>query len=415
MTKETKLMSNSNKVIAVAGTWDSKGQELNYLKEVIEDLGVSTYTIDTGVFAHDYEVDTTNRTLAESVGEDIEVMRNDNDRGKSMDILSRGFAEVLPKLYEEDKFHGVISLGGSGGTTLVASGMQALPIGVPKVIVSTMAASSNGHTYIGESDIVLFPSIVDVAGLNSISTTIYDNAVKAIVGMVTLEHENIQEAKPTIAATMFGNTTPAVNYAREYLQDRGYEVLVFHATGSGGRTMEHLIEQGYFTGVLDLTTTEWNDELLGGILNAGPTRLEAAANTGTPQVVSVGAVDEINFGARNSLPEKFQDRNIYQHNPSTTLVRTTVEDNKLVGAKIAEQVNKTTGPTAFLFPLKGNGHLSEEGMPFYDADADEALRVAITDNLDMAKVEYIELDVHINTEEFGVTAAKKLIELIESE
>lgn len=402
----------SNKVIAVAGTWDSKGKELSYVKELIEELGLDTLTIDTGVFSTDYQIDVSSAEVASAVDADIEKLRKNDDRGPAMDALSKGFEKLAPKLYEEGKFDGIISLGGSGGTSLVSLGMQAFPVGVPKVIVSTMASSSSGHTYIGESDIVLFPSIVDVAGLNSISTKIFDNAVKAVVGMVTYEHDVVEETKPLIAATMFGNTTPAVNFAKDYLEARGYEVLVFHATGSGGRTMEHLIQSDLFEGVLDLTTTEWNDELFGGVLNAGPNRLEAAATTGTPAVVSVGAIDEINFGERASLPEKFQDRNIYQHNPTVTLVRTTPEENKQVGEKIAEKLNTSTGPTALLFPLKGNGQLSEEGLPFYDADADERLRQALDSNLDKDKVQYEELDLHINSQEFGEAAAQKLLDLM---
>lgn len=402
----------NKKTVAVVGTFDSKGKELMYLKEVLESLGVNTYTIHTGVFDVDYDIDCSNAVLTAAAGEDLKELQEINDRGRSVEALSKGFEIVAPKLYKEGKFDGIIALGGSGGTSLAAPGMRALPIGVPKVIVSTMAASKNGYSYIGESDIILFPSIVDVAGLNSISTEVFTNAAKAVVGMTTLEHSSSHEHKPMIAATMFGNTTPAVNYAREYLEARGYEVLVFHATGSGGKTMEHLIRQGYFKGVLDITTTEWNDELFGGILNAGPHRLEAAGETSTPQVVSVGAMDEINFGAMDTLPEEFRARNLYEHNPTTTLVRTTAEENKVSGAKIAEQLNKTQGPAALVYPLLGNGQLSEKGKPFYDPEADQALLDAIESNLDQSKVELIKLNCHINTKEFGETCAKKLLELM---
>ena len=407
-------MNFQDKVIAVVGTFDSKGEELNYLRESIEALGVSTFSIDTGTFDHKFKVDVSNKELAEIVGEDLQKLQEMNNRGHNVETMKNALEIILPKLFQEGKFDAVISMGGSGGTSLVSPAMRALPIGVPKVIISTMAASSSGHTYIGESDLVLFPSIVDVAGLNSISTQIFNNAARAIVGMVGLQNETKVEHKPLIAATMFGNTTPAVNYAREYMEKRGYEVLVFHATGSGGRTMEHLISQNYFEGVLDITTTEWNDELFGGVLNAGPERLDAAAKTATPQIVSVGALDEINFGSIETLPEEFKSRNIYKHNPSVTLVRTKVEENIAVAKKIAEKLNATEGPTALLFPLKGNGYLSEEGSPFYDEEADKALLDTLKKNLNPEKVELIEIDSHINTQEFGESCAKKLLELIES-
>ena len=401
-----------DKVILLAGTWDSKGKELDYIRKCIESLGTKTLTLDTGVFDPDFEVDIPNSEVALAGGGDIKELQEKNDRGTSMEILMNGFSVLSHKLYAEGRFDGVIGIGGSGGTSLIAPGMRALPIGVPKIIVSTMAASSNGHAYIGESDLILIPSIVDVAGLNSISTEIFANASKAIVGMVNYEIEQTHEHKPLIAATMFGNTTPAVNYAREYLENEGYEVLVFHATGSGGRTMEHLVDQGYFEAVLDITTTEWNDELFGGILNAGPQRLEAAIENAIPEIVSVGAIDEINFGERETLPEEFKDRNIYQHNQTTTLVRTTAEENALVGKKIAEKLNKAIASTTLIYPLKGNGYLSEEGMPFYDKEADQALYDAIRANLDPDKVEFVEIDAHINTKEFGEACAKKLLENI---
>ena len=401
-----------NKTIAVVGTFDTKGKELSYIKNVIESLGADTLCIDTGIFETDFDIDITCGELAREVDADIHKLRERNDRGENVDTQCRALEKLLPRLYAEDKIDAAISAGGSGGTSIVAPAFRALPIGVPKIIVSTMAASSTGHTYIGESDLILIPSIVDVAGLNSISTQIYDNAAKAIVGMASLEHENTHENKPLIAATMFGNTTPAVNYAREYMEEQGYEVLVFHATGSGGKTMEHLIDQGFFDGVLDITTTEWNDELFGGVLAAGPNRLESAGKLGVPQIVSVGAIDEINFGHIDTLPEAMKSRNIYKHNPMVTLVRTTPEENKAVGEKIAEKLNMSNGPTVLIYPLKGNGYLSEEGMPFYDAEADAALLQALRDNLDPEKVTLIELDTHINNKEFGEACAKKLLELL---
>ncbi|HYE67669.1 MAG TPA: Tm-1-like ATP-binding domain-containing protein, partial [Anaerovoracaceae bacterium] len=252
------------KTIAIAGTFDSKGTEFSYVKDLIESLGVKTFTIHTGVFEPAFKPDISNDEVAKAAGFDIKTLAEKKDRAWATETLSIGMARLVPQLYKEGKFDGIISFGGSGGTSLATPAMRALPIGVPKVMVSTMA-SGNISQYVGTSDIVMIPSIVDVAGLNSISTTIFQNAVFAIVGMVTYDKKKTGEEKPLIGATMFGVTTPCVNTAKEYLEKRGYEVLVFHATGAGGRSMEDLINAGFIKGVLDLTTTEWCDEVVGGV------------------------------------------------------------------------------------------------------------------------------------------------------
>ncbi len=401
------------KTIAVVGTFDSKGKELSYVKEVLEGLGLNTITIDCGVFQPKVETDVSNAQVAAEIGEDIKEIAAKKDRALATEVMSRAMEKIVPRLYEEGKFDGIISLGGTGGTSLATPAMRALPIGVPKVMVSTVA-SGNTQQYVGTSDIVMYPSIVDVSGLNSISTKIFTNAALAIAGMVKFEHEEKIEKKPLIAATMFGVTTPCVDTAREYLESLGYEVLVFHATGMGGRTMERLIEDGYFAGVLDLTTTEWCDQLVGGVLAAGPNRLEAAARTGTPQVVSVGALDMVNFGPMDTVPEKFKGRNFYKHNPTVTLMRTTVEENKKLGEIIAEKLNATTGPTALMLPLKGVSMIDVEGGPFYGPEEDKVLFDTLRENIDTNKVELIEMDVDINHKDFALAAAKKLVELMES-
>ena len=315
------------KTIAIAGTFDSKGHEYAYVKDLIESLGLNTLTINTGVFEPVFEADVSNEEVAKAAGADIKEIAAKGDRAYATEILSKGMEILVPKLYQEGKFDGIISFGGSGGTSLVTPGMRKLPIGVPKVMVSTMA-SGDVSNYVGTSDIVMMPSVVDVAGLNSISTKIFANAAFAIAGMVKFEDTHVIEKKPLVAATMFGVTTPCLTAAQEYLEARGYEVLIFHATGTGGQSMEALVEGGFIEGVLDITTTEWADELVGGILAAGPHRLEAAGKMGIPQVVSVGAVDMVNFGPMDSVPEKFKERNLYKHNPMITLMRTTIEENK---------------------------------------------------------------------------------------
>lgn len=401
------------KTIAIAGTFDSKGKEFSYVKNILEGLGLKTLTIHCGVFEPMFETDVSNEEVAREVGADIKEIAAKRDRALGTEILSKGMEKLIPRLYAEGKFHGIISFGGSGGTSLVTPGMRALPIGVPKVMVSTVA-SGNTQQYVGTSDIMMYPSIVDVSGLNSISTKIFTNAAFAIAGMVKFEHEEKIEKKPLVAATMFGVTTPCVDKAREYLEEQGYEVLVFHATGTGGKTMERLIEDGFFDGVLDLTTTEWCDELVGGVLAAGTHRLEAAGKHKVPQVVSLGALDMVNFGPIDTVPKEFAGRKLYKHNPTVTLMRTTVEENKKLGEIISEKLNSAKGSTALIVPLRGVSMIDVAGQPFYGPEEDKILFDTIRKNIDQNKVELIEIDLDINDKEFAVAAAKKLVEFMKA-
>ena len=403
------------KTIAVAGTFDTKGKEFLYVKELIEELGLKTYMINTGVFNSEIEVDVSNKEIAKEAGYDIDDIVSRRDREMATEALSKGMELLIPRLYAEGKFDGIISFGGSGGTSLVTPAMRALPIGVPKMMVSTMA-SGNVSQYVGTSDIIMMPSIVDVAGLNKISKTIFKNAVLAIAGMVGMADkikEVEEDEKPLIAATMFGVTTPCVDFAKEYLEERGYEVLVFHATGTGGKTMESLIDAGFFKGVLDITTTEWCDEIVGGVLGAGPNRLEAAGRNHVPQVVSVGALDMVNFGPIDTIPEKFKSRNLYKHNPTVTLMRTTVEENIKFGQKIAEKLNASFGKTVLILPLKGVSMIDAPGQPFYGSKEDEALFDTLKNNIDKDKVNIVEMDNNINEKAFAQRAAEELIKMLE--
>lgn len=403
------------KTIAVAGTFDTKGKEFLYVKELIEELGLKTYMINTGVFNSEIEVDVSNKEIAKEAGYDIDDIVSRRDRAMATEALSKGMELLIPRLYAEGKFDGIISFGGSGGTSLVTPAMRALPIGVPKMMVSTMA-SGNVSQYVGTSDIIMMPSIVDVAGLNKISKTIFKNAVLAIAGMVGMADkikEVEEDEKPLIAATMFGVTTPCVDFAKEYLEERGYEVLVFHATGTGGKTMESLIDAGFFKGVLDITTTEWCDEIVGGVLSAGPNRLEAAGRNHVPQVVSVGALDMVNFGPIDTIPEKFKSRNLYKHNPTVTLMRTTVEENIKFGQKIAEKLNASFGKTVLILPLKGVSMIDAPGQPFYGSKEDEALFDTLKNNIDKDKVNIVEMDNNINEKAFAQRAAEELIKMLE--
>lgn len=399
------------KTVAVLGTFDTKGKELKFIKECIEEHGLKTLCINTGVFEPVVEPDISSAEVAAAVGADINAIVEKRDRATATEVLAKGTEKLIPQLYAEGKFDGIISIGGSGGTSLATPAMRQLPLGVPKVMVSTMA-SGDVSPYVGTSDIVMIPSVVDAEGLNDISKVIFSNAANAVVGMVQNRKELESDGKPLLAATMFGVTTPCVKAAEDYLHEQGYDVLVFHATGTGGKCMEALIDQGFIKGVLDLTTTEWCDEVVGGVLNAGPDRLTAAGKNGIPQVVSVGALDMVNFGPMDTVPAQFKARNLYKHNPTVTLMRTTADELKSIGHEIATRLTDATGKTTLMLPLKGVSMIDVEGQPFYDAEADKVLFDTLRTELADSNVEIVELDTDINDKEFAIAAAKKLISLL---
>lgn len=407
--------------IAVLGTLDTKGDEHGFVAEQIRARGHKTLLIDVGTAsAPTLKPDITREEVAKLAGIDLAAVLAKNDRGEAVAAMSKAAPVVLSKLQSEGKIDGVISLGGGGGTAIATAGMRALPLGFPKLMVSTLA-SGNTAQYVGVKDIVMMPSIVDVAGLNRISRVILSRAAGAICGMV----ENVDGAfspvvgtespgyidKPIIVASMFGNTTECVQRAKKICEDAGYEVLVFAATGSGGRTMESLIESGLVAGVLDITTTEWADELVGGVLNAGPTRLDAAAKTGVPQIVAPGCLDMVNFGLPETVPAKFSGRTFYHHNPQVTLMRTTPDECAQLGKIIAEKVNASGAPVTVLLPLKAISVISAPGQPFHSPDADAALFGAIKANL-RSDIPLIEMDCAINEPKFAEVCAKTLLNQI---
>lgn len=396
------------KTVAIIGTFDSKGTEYSYIKEILEKEGVDVLTIHAGVFEPAFSPDVSNTLVAKIGGGNIEVLVEKRDRGYAMEVLSKGLEILVPKLYERGLFDGVISLGGTGGTSLATRAMRALPIGVPKVMVSTMA-SGDTRRYVGTSDIVMIPSIVDVAGINYISSQVFANAAHAVAGMVKGHCPVTGQTKPLVAATMYGVTTPCVMTAKAYLEEHGYEVLVFHASGIGGRSMEQLIRTGVICGVLDMTTTEWCDELMGGVMPGGRDRNEAAALAGIPQVVSVGAMDMVTFGARDSVPERYEHRNLRMHNPQLTIMRTTAEENRKIGLCLAEKLNMAKGETVLMLPLKGVSMVDAEGQPFYGPEEDKALFDTLKENVKNHRVEIVEMDAHINDEIFALEAAKRLL------
>lgn len=398
------------KTIAILGTLDTKGQEYQFVKELIEARGLQALVIDTSVIDEPFFTpDVSRAEVAEAGGGNIKDLQEKKDRGEAMKVMSAGAAAIVRRLYDEGRFDGIMSMAGSGGTSVATAAMRTLPVGVPKLMVSTVAAGDVGP-YVGTKDITMMPSVVDVAGFNMISRRIYANAAGAISGMVETVPPPAEE-KPLIAASMFGNTTPAVNQARETFEGLGYEVLVFHATGTGGRTMESLIEDGYIAGVFDITTTEWADEVCGGVLTAGPTRLEAAAKTGTPQIVVPGCIDMANFWARDTVPEKYQQRNLYEWNPNVTLLRTNVEENARIGHIFAEKLNAAQGPVAVFVPLRGVSMLDSEGELFWDPEADRAFVEALKADL-RSDIPVYEMDNNINDPEFVDALSNKLLEFM---
>lgn len=404
----------SAKKVIIIGTLDTKGMELHYIKEIIEGNGLQTIVINAGVIGEPYfEPDISNASVAEAGGTLLTELIEKGDRGQAIDVMMKGSAEIVRQLFESGQVGGIISVGGSAGTTVGTHAMQILPVGVPKIMVSTLA-SGDTRPYVGVKDITMMYSVVDISGLNRLSRKILANAAFAIAGMVKGITQNPVEEKTLLGATMFGVTTACVTKAREYLEEQGYEVLVFHATGSGGKALESLIESGFIKGVLDVTTTEWCDELVGGVLSAGPLRLEAAGKVGIPQVVSVGALDMVNFGPFDTVPEKFKERHLYRHNPTITLMRTTVEENRKLGKIIAQKLNQALGPTALFLPLMGVSAIDQEGQPFYGPEEDGALFQTLREEINPSRVTLVEINKNINDEDFAIAMAKNLIQMLEA-
>jgi uncharacterized protein (UPF0261 family) len=393
--------------IAILGTMDTKGEEHAFVADQIRQRGHQVLVIDTGILeAPKLKPDVTRQEVAEAAGADLARLTADRDRGQAVRAMAEGAPVILSKLVADKRVDGVISLGGGGGTAISTAAMRALPVGFPKVMVSTLASGQTAQ-YVGSKDVVMYPSIVDVAGLNRISRQILTRAAGAICGMVETQPPSAAD-KPVIVASMFGNTTDCVQAAKSILEKEGYEVLVFHATGTGGRTMESIIESGMVSGVLDITTTEWADELVGGILGAGPTRLEAAARMGVPAIVTPGCLDMVNFGPPETVPAQFAGRNFYQHNPQVTLMRTTAVECARLGQILADKINLSQGPVTVLLPKQALSVISAPGRQFHDPAADQAL----FDNLRKVlrpDIAVIELDCAINDRVFAEACARELL------
>jgi uncharacterized protein (UPF0261 family) len=403
--------------IVLPGTLDTKGVEYQFVRDLLRERGLETLVIDAGVTGPPhFAPDVPRERVYEAAGTTLAAIVRTGDRGQAVEAAARGMAKLVAELHRQGTVDAILGLGGSAGTTIATSAMRALPFGVPKVMVSTLA-SGQVKPYVGVRDIMMMNSVVDISGLNRISRTVLANAVGAIVGMLQRPSAATSQTpvgdKPLIAATMFGVTTPCVEAARKQIEADGFEVLVFHATGTGGQSMESFIGDGLIAGVLDITTTELADELVGGILSAGPDRLTAAGLRGVPQVISLGALDMVNFGPPETVPEKFRSRNFYQHNPTVTLMRTTPQENDRLGKEIAQKASAARGPTAVLVPLRGVSAIDREGQPFWWPEADQTLFQSLR-NWIGPQAQLIELDCHINDAEFAQAAVATLLRLMRS-
>lgn len=398
--------------VVLVGTLDTKGNEYAFLANRVRERGADVLLVDAGVLGEPQVVaDVSREEVATAAGEDHAALARAADRGAAVEVMGRGAAAVLSRLHDEGRLQGAAAVGGSGNSSIAGRAMRDLPVGVPKLIVSTVA-SGDTRPYVGAVDVTMMYSVVDISGINRVSARILTNAAAAIAGMAGAGAPPAAEERPLIGATMFGVTTECVSRARERLEELGYEVLVFHATGTGGQSMEALVSGGFLVGVLDVTTTELADELVGGVLSAGPDRLEAAGRAGLPQVVSVGALDMVNFGPAETVPERFAERNLYVHNPTVTLMRTTADECAELGHRIAAKLNAARGPTVLFVPLGGVSAIDVDGQPFHDPEADAALFAALREDVDRETVELREEDATLNDPAFAVAMADRLHELV---
>ena len=398
--------------VLLVGALDTKGVEYAFVKDLIEAAGLQTVVVDFGVMGQPaFAPDVSRGEVAAAAGGDLAYLAAGTHKDEAMRTMAQGLAAVVERLYSEGRFDGIMGMGGSGGTSIATAAMRTLPVGVPKLMVSTVGGG-DVSIYAGSKDITFMPSVVDVAGINRLSRAIYANAAGAIAGMVQAEAAAANDERPLIAASMFGNTTAAVDHARGLLEGEGYEVLVFHATGGGGRTMEDLISDGYIAGCLDMTTTELADEICGGVYSAGPERVQAAPRQGIPTLIVPGCVDMANFGGIETVPAHYRERLLYQWNPEVTLMRTNEEENRQMGAMLAAAANAAQSDNvAVLIPLGGVSMLDSEGDRFWNPSADHACFDAIKENL-RADIPLIEMDANINEPQFAEKAVAMLLEMV---
>ncbi|MGI8745220.1 MAG: Tm-1-like ATP-binding domain-containing protein [Bryobacteraceae bacterium] len=413
------LLFSESRRIVLAGTLDTKGEEIFYLKGLFEAAGANPLLLDLGVHGEgSFTPEVTRHEIAKLGGKAIQELLSIGDRGVAVTTMEAGFARWVR--LNAGRIAGILSIGGSGGTTIATSGMRELPIGIPKFMVSTVA-SGNTRQFVQTSDISMQYSVADFSGLNRFTRLILRNAAAAMLGMVGLAeplssgalpgNQPDSESRPLAAATMYGVTTPCVNQVREILDRNGFELMIFHANGAGGQAMERLAHDGFLTGVLDITTAELGAELLGGHFSAGPDRLKIAGELGLPQVISVGAMDMVAFGPRSTVPQSLTSRNLYVHNSNVTLMRTNQEENTRLGQELVKKMSAAKGPVSILLPLRGLSALDAAGQPFEDVPANKALFAAVREAA-AGHVRVIEVDAHINDSIFAEALATEFLRLV---
>ena len=405
-------MAMKDKSIVVLGCFDTKGEDFSYLLKSLRALDQQVITINTGVMetSVDFPIDVDQDVVARASGTGLEAIRDSGDRGKAVELMGLGAAKILAGLVTKDKIKGVVGMGGGGGTYIILEAMQAVPLGIPKLCLSTVVAKDLSRQ-IRVKDITMMSSVVDVAGLNKISRLLIRQAAAAISAMAEVIEDTSSPIKKSIAISMFGNTTKCVDKCTELLKDKGYEVMAFHATGVGGSTMESLIRENVFDAVLDVTTTELADELCGGILSAGPDRLTAATEMGIPQIVVPGCLDMVNFAQMDTLPKEYKARKLYSWAPDVTLMRTNIAENETLGKQLVDKLKRSKAPVEILIPLKGISQIDSIGDIFYDPEADNALFGSIKENA-KGHVEVVEMDAHINDEAFAKMLVERLMRIL---
>ncbi len=398
--------------ILMLGCFDTKGEIFDFLRDCLLAEEAEVLAVNVGVLGSTelFPVTIEAEEICEAAGEKLESIRIKNDRGYAMEIMGRGAAKVLEELSNQKKLDAVIGMGGGSGTYVTLKAMHFLPLGLPKICISTLA-SKDLSDLIGVKDILLMPSVVDVAALNSIIKPIIQQASAALVAMSRVQHIKNPIDTKRIAISMFGNTSTCVDYCTQMLEAKGYEVMNFHANGVGGKALESLTLEGCFSGVLDITTTELADELCDGICSAGASRLEATGKLGIPQVVVPGCMDMVNFGTMDSVPEKYKNRQLYAWVPTVTLMRTNEKENQDLGKILADKLNQSTGSVAVLFPEKGLSQIDAKGNVFHNPKSNQELSKSIQENL-KSGTPFINLPLHINDREFAAAAVERLLDMM---
>ncbi|UCG63679.1 MAG: Tm-1-like ATP-binding domain-containing protein [Deltaproteobacteria bacterium] len=389
-----------DKTIALVGTLDTKGEEIDFLRSLILARGHRVIIADTGILGKPHlKADISRRGIARAGGADIDTLKEKGDEAFAQSIMAAGLKEIILSLVESKKIHGLLAIGGGQGSIIVAPTLKSLPFGFPKLLVSTKVTQAGARPFVGSKDVLILPPVADLAGINCLTRSILTNAAGAISGMVEIEQPGVED-KPLVVMSMNGTVTDCGLAVKAMLEKKGYEVLVFHTIGTGGEALEEYVKSNEVVGVIELGVNEITNELMGGLASSGPDRLTAAGKRGVPQIVAPGSADFINFLGPETVPPKYRSRNIHSHNPQATLVRTNIRDNKLLGRTIADKLNQSRGHAVVLWPKRGLSTLDRKGRPFWDPEADMALLKALKRHLH-PRIPVIESAAYINDPEFA--------------